>query len=111
MAGTVRARSLALVAFAALVAGAAPARAGLFDDDEARRAILDIRQKIEQGSERQKAGQAELTEQINQLKRSLLDLNNQLEQMRGDNASLRGQNEELTRVVSEIGRASCRERV
>jgi tol-pal system protein YbgF len=87
---------------AALVAPSA--HAGLFDDDEARRAILDIRQKIEQGSERQRAGQAETTEQINQLKRSLLELNNQLEQMRGDNAKLRGQNEELARAVSEMQR-------
>jgi tol-pal system protein YbgF len=87
---------------AALVAPSA--HAGLFDDDEARRAILDIRQKIEQGSERQRAGQAEQAEQINQLKRSLLELNNQLEQMRGDNAKLRGQNEELARAVSEMQR-------
>ncbi len=91
-----------LCAAAALVAPSA--HAGLFDDDEARRAILDIRQKIEQGSERQRAGQAETTEQINQLKRSLLELNNQLEQMRGDNAKLRGQNEELARAVSEMQR-------
>lgn len=80
------------------------AHAGLFDDDEARRAILDIRQKIDQGAERQRAGQAELTEQINQLKRSLLDLNAQLEQMRGDNAKLRGQNEELARAVADMQR-------
>ena len=80
------------------------AHAGLFDDDEARRAILDIRQKIDQGAERQKAGQAELTEQINQLRRSLLDLNGQLEQMRGDNARLRGQNEELARAVADMQR-------
>jgi TolA-binding protein len=79
-------------------------RAGLFDDDEARRAILDIRQRIEQNTERQRTGQQQLTEQIDQLKRSLLDLNNQLEQLRSDNASLRGQNEELKRVVSEIQR-------
>jgi tol-pal system protein YbgF len=91
-----------LCAAAALVAPSA--HAGLFDDDEARRAILDIRQKIEQGSERQRAGQAEQAEQINQLKRSLLELNNQLEQMRGDNAKLRGQNEELARAVSEMQR-------
>ena len=38
---------------------------------------------------------AALTEQVNQLKRSLLDLNSQLEQVRGDNAKLRGQNEQL----------------
>ena len=87
---------------AALFAPAA--RAGLFDDDEARRAILDIRTKIDQNAERQRASQAQLTEQIDQLKRSLLDLNNQLEQVRGDNAKLRGQNEQLARDLSEVQR-------
>ncbi|MBC8058659.1 MAG: tol-pal system protein YbgF [Rhizobiales bacterium] len=95
-------------AFAALcMAGAlfAPAaHAGLFDDDEARRAILDIRTKIDQGAERQRVGQQQLTEQIDQLRRSLLDLNNQLEQVRGDNARLRGQNEQLARDLSEVQR-------
>ena len=99
-----RASRFAAAACLAAALFAPAARAGLFDDDEARRAILDIRQKIEQGSERQKAGQAELTEQINQLKRSLLDLNGQLEQMRGDNAKLRGQNEELARAVADMQR-------
>ena len=87
---------------AALVAPAA--HAGLFDDDEARRAILDIRTKIEQNGERQKSDQRQLAEQIDQLKRSLLDLNNQLEQVRGDNARLRGQNEQLARDLSEVQR-------
>ncbi len=100
------ARSRALLA--ALCVGSAllapAAQAGLFDDDEARRAILDIRQRIDQNGERQRTGQAELNEQINQLKRNLLDLNNQLEQMRADNAKLRGQNEQLARDVSEIQR-------
>jgi tol-pal system protein YbgF len=80
------------------------AHAGLFDDDEARRAILDIRSRIDQNAERQRAGQQQLSEQIDQLRRSMLDLNNQLEQVRGDNNRLRGQNEELTRIVSELQR-------
>jgi len=91
---------------AALFAPAA--QAGIFDDDEARRAILDLRQKLEQSNEQARARQAEamaaLTEQVNQLKRGLLDLNNQLEQMRGDNAKLRGQNEEMARAVSDMQR-------
>ena len=87
---------------AALFAPAA--HAGLFDDDEARRAILDIRTKIEQGAANQRAGQQQLSEQIDQLKRSLLDLNNQLEQVRGDNARLRGQNEQFARDLSEVQR-------
>jgi tol-pal system protein YbgF len=91
---------------AALFAPAA--HAGIFDDDEARRAIIDLRQKLEQNNEQARSRQAEqmatLTDQVNQLKRSLLDLNNQLEQLRSDNAKLRGQDEELSRAVAEIQR-------
>ena len=97
-----RAALAGLCLSAALFAPAA--HAGLFDDDEARRAILDIRTKIEQGAANQRAGQQQLTEQIDQLRRSLLDLNNQLEQVRGDNAKLRGQNEQLARDLSEVQR-------
>ena len=90
-----------------LMALSAPAaHAGLFDDDEARRAILDLRQKLEQGNEAQRARQAELnaqmTEQIGQLRSSLLDLSNQLELMRTENARLRGQVEQLAREASEL---------
>ena len=77
---------------------AAPAHAGLFDDDEARRAILDLRQKTQLAEEQRR----DMADQIAQLKRSLLDLNNQLELMRSDNAKLRGQNEQLARDVSEL---------
>ncbi len=95
-----------VAAFAATTA--TTAHAGIFDDDEARRAILDLRQKLEQGNEQQRARQAEqiaqFGEQLNQLKRSLLDLNNQIELMRGDSAKLRGQNEQLARDVAEVQR-------
>ena len=93
-----------------LAGGAARAgrTAGLFDDDEARKAILDLRQKLEQSNEAQRARQAELNaqmaDQLSQLKRSLLDLNNQLEQMRADMAKLRGQDEQLARDVAELQR-------
>jgi tol-pal system protein YbgF len=84
------------------------AHAGIFDDDEARRAILDLRQKLEQSNELQRARQAEqmtaLTAQVEQLKRSLLDLNTQLELMRTDNAKLRGQGEQLARDLAEVQR-------
>lgn len=72
------------------------ARAGIFDDDEARRAILDLRQKIEQSNEQQRAAQ---TEQISQLRANLADLSRQLDLMRTENASLRGQVEQLARDV------------
>ena len=95
---------------ACLVAAlAAPAaHAGLFDDDEARKAILDLRQRLEQRNEQQRARQAEqiaqFGEQLNQLKRSLVDLNTQLELQRAESAKLRGQNEQLARDVAEVQR-------
>jgi tol-pal system protein YbgF len=95
----------------AALAGAflAPAaRAGIFDDDEARKAILDLRQKLEQSNEQQRARQAELNaqmaDQISQLRKSLLDLNTQLETLRADNARLRGQDEQMARDVAELQR-------
>jgi len=95
------------VAIAAL-AGAAPARAGLFDDDEARRAILDLRKQLEQSNEQARARQNEqmtqMSAQIDQLKRSLLDLNGNIETQRADNARMRGQMEELARTVAELQR-------
>ena len=113
-------RSAALAAVCLVALGAAPAaRAGLFDDDEARRAILDLRQKLEQSNERQRAlqaeqitrlsdqitqNQAQFNEQIATLKRSLLDLNSQLELLRADTAKLRGQDEQLARDVAELQR-------
>jgi len=102
-----------VVIAAALAAGvlAGPAHAGLFDDEEARKAIVDMRQRIAQADEQGKARAAEqaaalqqLTDQIAALRRSLLDLNNQLEAMRGDVAKLRGSDEQLTRDVSELQR-------
>ncbi len=96
----------ATVLAAVLIAPAA--HAGLFDDDEARKAILDLRQKLEQSNEAQRVRQAELNaqllEQIAQIKRSLLDLNSQLEVLRAENAKLRGLDENLARDVAELQR-------
>ena len=92
----------------ACVLFAPAAHAGIFDDDEARRAILDLRQKLEQSNEQQRARQAELNaqmaDQISQLKRSLLDLNAQIETLRADNAKLRGQEEQMARDVADLQR-------
>jgi tol-pal system protein YbgF len=97
----------ALLAGCLLASGAA--RAGLFDDEEARKAIVDLRTRISQADEDSKARSAEqaaalsqLTEQLTALRRSMLDLNNQLEAMRGDLANLRGSDEQLTRDVAEL---------
>lgn len=76
------------------------AHAALFEDDEARRAILDLRQKFE-------ASQSELrrtTEDNAQLRRSILELSNQLETLRAELAKLRGQDEQLARDVADVQR-------
>ncbi|MBC7470079.1 MAG: tol-pal system protein YbgF [Ramlibacter sp.] len=98
-----------LLAGGALLAG--PARAALFDDDEARRAILDLRIKVEQqrlasdaAIQRQAEDLRRSTEDSGLLRRSLLDLQNQIESLRGEIAAMRGQNEQLTRNVSELQR-------
>jgi tol-pal system protein YbgF len=118
------------------------AQAGLFDDEEARRAIVDLRTKIDTAQQQADARNADLkkqiadanaqlsttlttqittqlttqftqhlTEQFDQLRRSLLELNNQLEVMRGDLAKLRGQDElqqqglrDLSKDVAELQR-------
>ena len=99
-------RALAAIGLAATLW--VPAHAGIFDDDEARKAILDLRAKLEASNEANRAKQAELNQkiadQIEQLRRSLLDLNNQIEGLRGDIAKMRGENEQLTRDVAELQR-------
>ncbi|QRF60383.1 tol-pal system protein YbgF [Variovorax sp. UC122_21] len=84
---------------AALLCASAGSQAALFEDDEARKAILDLRQRVE--AVRQQTDQR-LTDENGQLRRSLLDLQTQIEQMRGDLARMTGQNEQLTRAVSEL---------
>jgi tol-pal system protein YbgF len=101
---------LLTVSVALLLAG--PAQAGLFDDEEARKAILDLRARIQANDDaaRKSAGElsaanAALAEQIAALRRSLLDLNNQLEAIRGEVAKLRGDGEQLQRDVALLQKA------
>jgi tol-pal system protein YbgF len=90
-------RGVALAA--ALLCVSAGSQAALFEDDEARRAILDLRQRVE--AMRQQTDQR-LSDENGQLRRSLLDLQNQIEQMRGDLARMTGQNEQLQRTLGEM---------
>ena len=107
-----RTRGLAAFGLAAAALFAPSAHAGLFDDDEARRAILDLRQRLEQSNQQAQARQAEqmarmneqLTQQLAQLRKSLLDLNDRIDAMNADGARLRGQNEQLAREVAELQR-------
>ncbi len=103
-------QGLAVAAAAAMaLLMATPARAALFEDDEARRAILDLRSRVTQVEDAQKtrvaelsASNAQLQEQIAALRRSLLDLNNLLESLRADMARLRGSDEQLQRDVADL---------
>lgn len=92
-----------VVALAAL-GPAVSAQAALFGDDEARKAILDLRQQRTQDQDALNAKLTTLSGQIDQLRRSLLEMNAQLEQLRSEMATQRGQNEVLLRDVSEVQR-------
>jgi tol-pal system protein YbgF len=96
-----------LIAASVLLAASA-AGAGILEDDEARKAILDLRQKVE--SFRKDFDQKLLdaakqhSDEISQLRRSLLELQNQLEASNAELAKLRGQDEQLRREFSDLQR-------
>jgi tol-pal system protein YbgF len=74
----------------ALALAAVPARAGLFDDEEARRQIANLQRMVEAQQKRLEGIEAEVRD-----RRALLDLASQIEQLRGDLAKMRGQLELL----------------
>lgn len=83
----------------------------LFGDDEARKAIIELRQRVEINRQAAEAANAATTRTAEEARdgqvttrRSLLDLANQIEQLRAEVARLRGQNEQLAREVSELQR-------
>lgn len=90
----------ALCTSAALLALASPAHA-LFEDDEARRAILELRKEIRDRDDQRNrdAGQ-----KIETVSRAQMDVSSQIESLRQEVARLRGQIEVLTRDVSEMQR-------
>jgi len=97
-------KTLTAAVLAAAALASLPAHAALFSDDEARRAILDLRQRVEQ--QRQQLGEdlRRATEENATLRRSLLELQNQIEALRAELARLRGQDETLARELSEVQR-------
>ena len=93
----------------------APAHAQLFPDNEARKAILDLRSKVNENDDATRVRLADivatqnqqnerLNEQLLQLRRALLDLNNGLEALRTDIARLRGSDEQLARDLADLQR-------
>lgn len=105
---------MTLRAFAApllLALAAGSAHAGLFDDEEARKAIIALRERVTALEGQRVADQAQLADQnkklgeeIATLRRSLLELNNQLETARAEMARLRGGSEQLARDVADLQR-------
>lgn len=93
-------KALRGVALACALLGGVAAQAALFGDDEARAAILELRRAMEASN----AAQARLAEDNAQLRRSLLDLQSQIDNLRADMARQRGQDEQLQREVSELQR-------
>jgi len=106
-AGALRA---ALLVLTLTLAGGA-VQAALFEDDEARKAVIDLRNRVAANEDKAKAQAAELAsanaqlaEQLAALRRSVLELNNQIEAMRGEVARLRGSDEQVLRELSEMQR-------
>jgi tol-pal system protein YbgF len=93
-----RTSAIAVALGALLSAGSAHA---LFEDDEARRAILELRQRVEaQRTQIDELRRA--TDENAQLRRSLLELQTQIETLRGELARQRGQDEQIARDVAEL---------
>ena len=80
---------------ALMLMGTGSARAALFEDDEARRAILDLRQKLEATVKTQAEDNA-------QLRRLLVDLQGQIDSLQAELNKSRGGQEQLARDVSEM---------
>jgi tol-pal system protein YbgF len=83
----------------------APARAALFGDDEARQAILDLRERVADQDKRLQEKNAELAKRLDQLEsanRAQLEFANTVEAQRREIATLRGEVERLTKEVATL---------
>lgn len=88
---------------------AAPASAQLFGDNEARKAILDLRGKVAELEKQFKDKDAELAARIEKVEPALrgsLDLANQLDQLKAELARLRGQLDQLANELAVQQRRS-----
>ena len=102
--GALATRVRTACAAAALLVCGVNAHAGLFDDDEARRAILDLRTRLTALEAQSKSHDAQTDQTLQQLQSALLDLNNQNEQLRQQLAQMRGNNEQLARDLADVQR-------
>lgn len=74
-----------------------PVQAALFEDGEARRAILDLRQRLEVMNNALKAQ----TDDNAQIRRVLLDMQSQIDALQAELRKFRGAQEQLSRDVTE----------
>jgi tol-pal system protein YbgF len=99
-----------IVSLAALGSGAASAQ--LFGDDEARKAILELRERVETNRRQTEAQLQRLSADFSRMneetatptRRALLDLGNRIEALKQDMARLTGQSEQLARDVADMQR-------
>ena len=98
----------AALAFAAVLAvvTSPPAPAQLFGDNEARKAILDLRTKVADLEKQLLARDAELTSRAEASQKAQLDLLNRIEALKAEIATLRGSNDALANEVAKAQRAS-----
>ena len=82
----------------------ATAAAGLFDDEEARKAILDLRQRVDSVQQLAEQANSRASEENTSLRRSLLELQSQIQILRAEAATLRGMNEQVARDLAELQR-------
>lgn len=73
----------------------------LFADDEARKAIIELRQRVELNRQTAESTHERTAEEAQAVRRSLLELASQIELLRAELARLRGQNEQLSRELTE----------
>jgi len=79
----------------------APAHAQLFGgDDQARRAIIELRERVETNHNRLNADIKALAEEVVPLRRGVLELANQVDGLRRELAELRGHNERLAHELA-----------
>jgi tol-pal system protein YbgF len=116
-------RGLFMGALAACLVLGAPARAALFEDEDARKAILDLRARLAaemEGvktrleaekaridsalAELKRAGQRANEEGLTGVRRQFLDLQAQIDELRQAISQVRGQQEQLARDVANLQR-------
>jgi len=96
---------------AGLLALPLPGLAALFSDDEARRAVIDLRgrveiqgRKIDELTARLEERTTQLTQRLEQTARAQLELQSQIDTLRDEIAKLRGQLEVQTNELSQTQR-------